>query len=112
MEKIGSLWGARKEVIYRAISVMNKFLESVTKLGLAKGKIKTVVSFDEFNLDVNIYYDGVLMDLPEKRPSEDELLQDESAFTKLSGFLIISQVDNVKSSIKDGKCHVHFHFDH
>ena len=112
MEKTGSLWGARKEVIYRAISVMNEFMESVTKLGIAKGKLKAVVSFDEFNLDVNIFYDGVLMDLPEKRPSEDELLRDESAFTKLSGFLIISHVDKVKSSIKDGKCHIHSHLDH
>ena len=31
------------------------------------------------------------MDLPEKRPSKDELLRDESAFTKLSGFLITAE---------------------
>jgi xanthine permease XanP len=35
MEKTGSLWGARKEVTYRTISVMNEFMESVTKLGIA-----------------------------------------------------------------------------
>ena len=112
MEKTGSLWGARREVIYRAISVINEFLESVTNLKLAKGNLKVVVSFDEFNLDVNIFYDGVLMELPENRPSEDELLKGEHAFIRLSGFLIRSQVDKVKSSIKDAKCHIHFHFDH
>jgi xanthine permease XanP len=112
MEKTGSLWGARREVISRAISVINEFLESVTALRLAKGKLKVVVSFDEFNLDVNIFYDGVLMNLPEERPSEDELLKGDHAFIRLSGFLIRSQVDKVKSSVKDGKCHILLHFDH
>jgi len=112
MEKTGSLWGARREVIYRAISVINEFLESVTNLKLAKGNLKVMVSFDEFNLDVNIFYDGILMELPDNRPSEDELLKGGHAFIRLSGFLIRSQVDKVKSSIKDAKCHIHFHFDH
>ncbi len=112
MEKTGSLWGARKEVNDRATSVMNEFLESATNLGFAKGKIKAGVSFDEFNLDVNMYYDGVLLELPDKRPSEDELLRDESAFTRLSGFIIASQVDKLKSSIEGDKCRIHFHFDH
>jgi len=112
MEKTGSLWGARREVIYRAISVINEFLESVTALKLTKGNLKVVVSFDEFNLDVNILYDGVLIDFPEERPSEDELLKGENAFIKLSGFIIRSQVDKVKSSIKNDKCNIHFHFDH
>jgi len=30
--------GCRKEVVYKAISVMNEFLESATRLGLQKEK--------------------------------------------------------------------------
>lgn len=112
MEKQGSLWGARKEVVYRAISALNEFMESANELQLAKGKIKTEVSFDEFNLDMNIIYQGALMDFPETKPTEDELLHDESAFTRLSGFLMRSHADKVKSSAKDGQCRIQFHFDH
>jgi len=112
MEKQGSLWGARKEIIFRANSVLNEFLESVTELGLAKGKLRAEVSFDEFNLDMNITYKGSLMEFPEKKPTEEELMHDDSAFTRLSGFLMRSHADRVKSSIKDGQCIVQFHFDH
>jgi xanthine permease XanP len=112
MEKQGSLWGARKEVIFRAISVLNEFLESVNELHLAKGKIQAEVCFDEFNLDMNITYQGSLLAFPETRPTEDELLHDKSAFTRLSGFFMRSHADRLKSSIKDGQCRVQFHFDH
>ena len=112
MENQGSLWGARKEVIYRAISALNEFMESANELQLAKGKIKTDVSFDEFNLDMNIIYQGALMEFPETKPTEDELLHDQSAFTRLSGFLMRSHADKVKSSVKDGQCRIQFHFDH
>ena len=112
MEKQGSLWGARKEVIFRAISVLNEFLESVNELHLAKGNIRAEVFFDEFNLDLNITYEGSLMEFPEKKPTEYELMQDETAFTRLSGFFIRSHADRVKSSIKDSQCRIQFHFDH
>ena len=112
MEKQGSAWGARKEVIYRAISALNEFFESVSTLGLAKEKIKADVSFDEFNLDVDLRYDGMLMEFPTMRPAEADLLRDEKATVKLSGFIITHYVDTVKSELKDGLCRVQFHFDH
>lgn len=112
MEKQGSAWGARKEVIYRAISAMNEFFESVSTLGLAKGKIKADVSFDEFNLDIDLRYEGMLMEFPTMRPAEADLLRDEKATVKLSGFMITHYVDTVKSDLKDGLCRVQFHFDH
>ncbi|MGD0780310.1 MAG: solute carrier family 23 protein [Dehalococcoidales bacterium] len=112
MEKAGASWGARKEIINQAASAINEFFESATGLNIVKGKIKTEVSFDEFNLDVNITYDGTLMEFPVNRPSADELMADERAFTRLSAFLINSRVDKIKSSAKDGHCHLQLHFDH
>ncbi len=112
MEKQGSAWGARKEVIYRAISAMNELFESVSTLGLAKGKIKADVSFDEFNLDIDLRYDGMQMEFPTMRPAETDLLRDEKATVKLSGFMITQYVDTVKSELKEGLCRVQFHFDH
>jgi len=112
METSGEIWGARSEVIKRAAFAINEFVESATELGLATGKIKVDVSFEEFNLDVDIYYDGLLMDFPAVRPTETELMEDESAFIRLSGFLMRKYADKMKSKMSNGRCHVQFHFDH
>ena len=58
MENQGALWGARKEVIVRATSAMNEFVEAARTLGLTPGKIRVIASFDEFNLDVEFRYRG------------------------------------------------------
>lgn len=112
MEQNGRTWGARGEVIQRAILVMNEFLKSATHLKLSQGTLKTEVAFDEFNLDVDFTYEGKLMDFPERPLSEAELLHDEEAFIELSKFLMKKNVDRVKSFEKDGTCQIQFHFDH
>jgi xanthine permease XanP len=112
METQGSLWGARRDVIMRATAALNEFLESATRLGLVKGKAQTEVSFDEFNLDVDIRYDGELMEFPNRRPTEDALLADENAVVGLSGFLIRQYADRVKAKKINGRCRIQMHFDH
>jgi xanthine permease XanP len=112
MEQQGAAWGARREVIYRAISAMNEFFESVSTLGLAKGDVKADVSFDEFNLDIAFHYRGMPMEFAAIRPTETDLLMDEESVVKLSGFLINQYVDSIKSEIEGDLCCVQFHFDH
>jgi xanthine permease XanP len=112
MEKQGSAWGARREVIDRAKAAMNEFIEAARALELSTGKIDAEVSFDEFNLDVDMRYDGELMEFPIKRPTEADLLEDERAVAKLAGFLIRNYVDRVKSDRINGRCRVQFHLEH
>jgi NCS2 family nucleobase:cation symporter-2 len=112
MQVQGGTWGARKEVIDRATYAMNEFMEAAGTLDLARGKIAAEVSFDEFNLDVNLSYDGVLMEFPQERPTQVDLLSDETGVAKLAGFLIRNYVDRIKSDCVDGRCRVQFHFDH
>lgn len=112
MQVQGATWGARKEVIDRATYAMNEFMEAAGTLDLARGKIAAEVSFDEFNLDVNLRYDGVLMEFPQERPTQVDLLSDETGVAKLAGFLIRNYVDRIKSDCVDGRCRVQFHFDH
>ena len=66
----------------------------------------------EFNLDVDIAYKGTPMVFPEKRPTGAEPFDDEYSISKLSGFLMRKRADGLKSSMKDGQCFVHFHFEH
>jgi len=112
MQVQGGTWGARKEVIDRATYAMNEFMEAAGTLDLARGKIAAEVSFDEFNLNVNLRYDGVLMEFPQERPTQVDLLSDETGVAKLAGFLIRNYVDRIKSDCVDGRCRVQFHFDH
>jgi len=112
MEKQGAAWGARREVIYRAISALHELFEAVTSSRLAKGDIEVDVSFDEFNLDVEARYEGVPLDLPSTRPSEDDILRNDSAAISLSGFMIKRYANSVKLDQKDGVCRVRLHFDH
>jgi len=112
METQGGVWGARRDVILRATAALNEFVESAAALGLVNGKAQVEVSFDEFNLDVNIRYDGELMELPSRRPTEEALLTDHKAVTSLSGFLIRQYADRVKADMSDGQCRIQMHFDH
>jgi xanthine permease XanP len=112
MQAQGETWGARKEVIDRATYAMSEFFEAAGTLGLARDKIGAEVSFDEFNLDVDLRYDGELMEFSQQRPTEADLLSDERGVTKLAGFLIRNYVDRITSECVDGRCRIRFHFYH
>jgi NCS2 family nucleobase:cation symporter-2 len=112
METQGGVWGARRDVIMRATAALNEFLESAAGLDLVKGKAQAEVSFDEFNLDLEIRYDGTLMEFPNRRPTEQALLADEKAVACLSGFLIRQYADRVKGEKINGRCRILMHFDH
>jgi xanthine permease XanP len=112
MEKQGSAWGARREVIDRAKAAMNEFVEAVSLLEPSISRIDAEVSFDEFSLDIDMRYDGELMEFPSARPTSADLLGDERAVAKLAGFLIRNYVDRVKSDRINGRCRIQFHLDH
>ncbi len=112
VEKQGGLWGARREIITKASGALTETLETVSSLDLAKSPLDVEMKFDELNLDIDINYEGSLLPLPMTPPSPDELLEDEAAIGKLSGFLIRQRVDKVSSSVKDGQCNIHFHYEH
>jgi xanthine permease XanP len=99
-------------VILRATAALNEFVESAATLGLVKGEAQAEVSFDEFNLDIDMRYDGEPMEFPIERPTSADLLGDERAVAKLAGFLIRNYVDWVKSDRINGRCRVQFHLEH
>jgi xanthine permease XanP len=112
MQVHGGAWGARKEVIDRATYAMNELMEAAGTLDVASGKIAAEVKFDEFNLDVDFRYEGMLIEFPQARPTQADLLSDETGVAKLAGFLIRNYVDRIKSECVDGRCRIQFHFDH
>lgn len=58
MHKQGAAWGAIKDVIREATFAMCKVLEALSLQKKPPDMVNLEVSFDEFNLEVNIYYQG------------------------------------------------------
>ncbi len=112
MDKQGRAWGARPEVIVRATRVISEFFESNELTNLAKGEIRVDVSFDEFNLDVYIQYEGQAMEFPTSPPSAAEVVEDEIALARLSAILIRRSADRIHCEEKNGRCSLHFHYEH
>ena len=113
METCGAAWGARPDVISRGGALLTEFFEGLAGAGLTKGPLQTEVSFDEFNLDIAIWYEGVPIELPVTRPpTPDELLSDDTAVARLSAFLVSRSADGVTSEFQDGRCQVRFHLEH
>jgi NCS2 family nucleobase:cation symporter-2 len=108
----GAAWGARGEVIKLAESAMGEFMEALAGLKLADGPVEVVAKFDEMSLEVSFDYQGRLLDFQPQPPTEADLLEDEEAVFRLSGFIIKNYVDRIKTEEKNGHCRVIFHFDH
>jgi xanthine permease XanP len=111
-EKQGSLWGARFEVVKRATFSVQQLLEVLVENYWRRGPLVIEASFDEFNLDVRVNYEGDMVEFPDKRPSTEQILESEEGHRLLAGFMLRRNADRVRSTSRHGSATVHFHFDH
>jgi NCS2 family nucleobase:cation symporter-2 len=111
-EERGRTWGARRDVMERVSFGVSQGLETIHEVYASSGPIRLDAKFDEFNLDVIITYRGELLELPDRRPSNKEIVEGEAGHRRLAGFMLRRNADRVAASRKDGECVVQFHFDH
>ncbi len=112
VRKQGGIWGARPDVIDRASWAIGQVIDAVTENCWRACPLAIKVSFDEFNLDVGITYQGEALEFPEQRPTEDEILESEGGVRRLAGYMLRHIADRVRSEAKGGTAHLQFHFDH
>ena len=112
MERNGAAWGARRDVISKAVATMNEFLEAAIEHKLAEEKIHMDVSYDEFNLDVDIRYKGELLEFPSESPDIAKVLGQKEEQLRFSGFLMRKYSSKITGGAKDGIANIHIHFDH
>lgn len=112
MENQGAAWGARKDIVYRAMAALNEFMESVQFFQSGDENIPVRVRFDEFNLDINLAYRGRLMEFPTERPDKGELRANPLASVQLAGFLVRQYADRVTAAREGESCRIELHFDH
>lgn len=112
LDACGAAWGARRDVVDRAKFNLAQSIETLLSSGVASGRLEVQASFDEFDVDVRVSYDGPLLDLPEKRPSNDEIVASAEGERKLAGFMLRRFADRVSAAHKGGRSTLIFHFDH
>jgi len=105
-------WGARPDVVNRATFAALQLLEAVEENCWRGGPITLEASFDEFNLDIRVSYQGEALEFPDRRPSNEEIRDSDNGVRLLAGFMLRRNADRVRSDAKDGRALVHFHFDH
>ena len=108
----GAAWGARRDVIDRASFNLAQSIETIVESCAPKGPLEIEASFDEFNLDLRVSYAGAPLELPERRPTNEEIMASEEGQRKLAGFMLRRYADRVQSSQKGGRSTMIFHFDH
>lgn len=112
MKMQGGTWGARPEIITRATSAIHEAIEAISLANSTLKEVTVMVSFDEFNLDSDISYPGEQILIPEKRPSDAEIIDDETAMIRLSGYMLKRYADKVFTTKQADIAHVLIHFEH
>ncbi|MFM9887842.1 MAG: solute carrier family 23 protein [Burkholderiales bacterium] len=112
LRKQGATWGARPDVVMRAIFGVNQLVEAVIEHARPSGKLALEASFDEFNLDVRVRYEGTALEFPATRPSLGSIQESEEGARQLAGFLLRRNADRLRAEQDGPRALVWFHFDH
>ncbi|HUM03320.1 MAG TPA: solute carrier family 23 protein, partial [Thermoanaerobaculia bacterium] len=112
LERQGGAWGMRPEVVVRANDALHELVASIGKTAASSPEIAVEARFDEFNLDLDVSWEGEMVGFSDSAPSAESMKLKPEAILKLSGFLIGHYTDRVTREQRDDRCHVVLHFDH
>lgn len=112
IDRCGASWGARRDVVTRAERAVQELSEAVRGYCQPQGPMTLSVAFDEFRLDIDMRYKGILLPMVRDRPSLGEIIESEDGARKLAAFLLRHYATRVTSTERDGDCTVRLHFDH
>jgi xanthine permease XanP len=112
METHGAAWGARRDVIERAKFNLTQSIETIVQSCDPQGPLEVEATFDEFNLNLRVSYQGPPLELPERRPTNEEIMASEEGERRLAGFMLRRYADRVAATHKAGRSTIFFHFDH
>ncbi len=105
-------WGARRDVATRAGSALVELMESGFAYGIF-GKSATVsLSFDEYNFDISVGYEGEPIIIPQDMPSHEKLMDDSGSFLELALALVRMHSDTFSVSQNGTISQAHIHFEH
>jgi xanthine permease XanP len=112
LEQQGAKWGARRDVIERAVFGTAQSVETIIDHCNVQGPVAVEASFDEFNLDVRVTYQGDDFQLSDRRPTDEQIRDSDDGLRLLAGYLVQQNADRVRASRKGDRAQVEFHYQH
>jgi NCS2 family nucleobase:cation symporter-2 len=107
-----ALWGARPDVASRAAFGALQLIDSIVEDFWIGGALVITATFDEFNLDIRLTYQGEIPEFPEQRPTPEQIRDSDNGTRLLAGFMLRRNADRVRAEWMEGTANVYFHFDH
>jgi xanthine permease XanP len=111
-ERAAAEWGARREVAERAVGAMVEAYDLLSGEGLADGPITLSATFDEFNLDILVRYQGRLPETETRPLLPEDLLEGRFTVAGLATKILNGLSDRVRTRIEAGVCEIELHFEH
>lgn len=111
LEKQGAVWGARPDVVKRAVFGVAQLVDAILDGPWREGPLAIEASFDEYSFDVRLRYRGAQMTFPKVLPTQDEILAD-GGVQLLAGYMLRQNADRISSDMKDGLVSILFHYEH
>jgi NCS2 family nucleobase:cation symporter-2 len=112
IERQGAQWGARRDIVERAIFGTAQAAESIMEHCHIRGPLCIAASFDEFNLDIRLSYQGDVFVLPDRRPTDDEVRDTPDGVLRLAGYLLQNNADHIRAFHKADRAVLAIHFQH
>jgi NCS2 family nucleobase:cation symporter-2 len=112
VEGRGAAWGARRDVVTRASFAAQQLIEVIADACTPRGPIALSGSFNEFDLALDARYAGEQLELPDRRPTPDEIVESDDGARLLAGFLLRHNADRSTSVRRGENCTVQFLFHH
>ena len=116
-DRQGGIWGARREVVARAVLATSEAMEALLREGLSNGPVRLEASFDELNLNIQLRYDGrplvigdELQDVQTLLDVDDDML--DRHMRGVVGRLIARSADRVSASSKGDTSQLYLNFAH
>jgi NCS2 family nucleobase:cation symporter-2 len=103
--QFGASIAARKETIALATESLHHVMESLAT-GLTTGDITVDLTFDEYNLDLDVSFEGQAIELVKTRPDRDTLLNDPAGLAKLTGWLLGQRAERLRVRTDGNRCHL------
>jgi len=111
LKKCEKDWGLRPEMVRQVIPTVSEVLD-VALANHEDRKVHLEARFDRTYLDIFLHYRGSPIALPEGPPNPDDLADDESHLSSLSGYFIRIAATEVRNSSKGQEQTLNIRFAH
>jgi xanthine permease XanP len=112
IEGRGASWGAMRDVVKKAEWAAQELAGTVVHYCNPSGPLALSVSFDEFNLNVELQYSGDILPMVERRPTPDEIAELDDGARRLAAYLLRRTATSVSSRMRGTTCIVDLRFEH